>query len=104
MFIPEISVSPTWPSDGEIVFENVNMKYAIDEAPVLQNLNINIESGWKVGIVGRTGAGKSSLISALFRFAYTEGTIWIDGIDISLLARQVNFYICISSVFHDIYF
>ncbi|XP_072936036.1 ATP-binding cassette sub-family C member 4-like [Epargyreus clarus] len=88
LFEGKISVSPTWPSQGRIVFDNVNMKYAVDEEPVLKNLNINIESGWKVGIVGRTGAGKSSLISALFRFAYTEGTISIDGIDISLVARQ----------------
>lgn len=45
---------------------------------------------FQVGIVGRTGAGKSSLISALFRFAYLDGTISIDGIDTELVSRQVR--------------
>lgn len=44
----------------------------------------------QVGIVGRTGAGKSSLISALFRFAYLEGKITLDALDTSLVGRQVR--------------
>ncbi|CAF4884021.1 unnamed protein product [Pieris macdunnoughi] len=88
LFQGQIAESPTWPSQGKIVFQDVNMRYAPDEAPVLKNLNIVIESGWKVGIVGRTGAGKSSLISAIFRFAFIDGNIIIDGIDTSLVARQ----------------
>ncbi|GBP41933.1 Probable multidrug resistance-associated protein lethal(2)03659 [Eumeta japonica] len=44
--------------------------------------------GLQVGIVGRTGAGKSSLISAMFRFAYIDGVITIDGLDTSLISRQ----------------
>ncbi|XP_045508072.1 ATP-binding cassette sub-family C member 4-like [Colias croceus] len=88
LFEGQRDVSPTWPSEGRVVFQNVNLKYAPDEPPILKNLNIVIESGWKVGIVGRTGAGKSSLISALFRFAYIDGIITIDDIDTSLVARQ----------------
>ncbi|XP_041974687.1 ATP-binding cassette sub-family C member 4-like [Aricia agestis] len=88
LFEGKIQVPPTWPSDGMISFQNVNLKYAPDEDVVLKNLNINIESGWKVGIVGRTGAGKSSLISALFRFAYLDGRITIDDIDTSVVAKQ----------------
>ncbi|XP_053998357.1 ATP-binding cassette subfamily C member 4-like isoform X2 [Hylaeus anthracinus] len=70
-----------WPTEGLIVFKNVYLRYAEDEPPVLKNLNLVIRSGEKVGIVGRTGAGKSSLISALFRLAKVEGSIEIDGID-----------------------
>ncbi|KAL3283196.1 hypothetical protein HHI36_006346 [Cryptolaemus montrouzieri] len=72
-----------WPEAGRLVFKNVFLRYAVDEEPVLKNLNIEIEAGEKIGIVGRTGAGKSSLISALFRLAPTDGTIQIDGVDIA---------------------
>ncbi|CAH2267214.1 jg2942 [Pararge aegeria aegeria] len=84
----QLDLPPKWPSQGRIIFQNVNMKYAPEEDPVLKNLNISIESGWKVGIVGRTGAGKSSLISAIFRFAFIDGKIMIDGIDTSYLGKQ----------------
>ena len=70
-----------WPAKGLIRFKDVYMRYAEDEAPVLMGLNTDIQPGEKIGIVGRTGAGKSSLISALFRLARIEGVIEIDGID-----------------------
>ncbi|XP_071872525.1 probable multidrug resistance-associated protein lethal(2)03659 isoform X2 [Bombus fervidus] len=70
-----------WPTDGMIRFRSVYMKYVEDDPPVLKGLNIVINPGEKIGIVGRTGAGKSSLISALFRLAKIEGVIEIDGID-----------------------
>ncbi|XP_012257506.2 ATP-binding cassette sub-family C member 4-like isoform X1 [Athalia rosae] len=73
----------SWPSKGGIVFKNVSMRYAENKPPVLKNMNVTIEPGWKVGIVGRTGAGKSSLISALFCLAGDglEGEISVDRID-----------------------
>lgn len=76
---------PTWPSQGQLVLKNVSMKYHKDDPPVLKNLNVSIEPGWKVGVVGRTGAGKSSLISALFRLfnENLEGEIKIDDRDTS---------------------
>ncbi|XP_077262946.1 LOW QUALITY PROTEIN: ATP-binding cassette subfamily C member 4-like [Temnothorax americanus] len=75
----------TWPSQGQLILKNVSMKYHSDDPPVLKNLNVSIEPGWKVGVVGRTGAGKSSLISALFRIFNEglEGEIEIDGRDTS---------------------
>ncbi|XP_043548623.1 multidrug resistance-associated protein 4 [Chiloscyllium plagiosum] len=69
-----------WPHHGAIVFENVNFGYSPDCEPILQDLNLSIKSKEKIGLVGRTGAGKSSLISALFRLAEPEGKIIIDGI------------------------
>lgn len=78
----------TWPTAGEIIFQNVNLRYNQIEEPVLKNLNLKIRSGWKVGIIGRTGAGKSSLISALFRLARIEGHILIDSVDTGEIALQ----------------
>ncbi|XP_072936018.1 ATP-binding cassette sub-family C member 4-like [Epargyreus clarus] len=78
---------PTWPEEGHVKFEGVNMKYAEEDPPVLKNLNFTIESGWKVGVVGRTGAGKSSLISALFRLSNIDGSIKIDDIDTRGIAK-----------------
>ncbi|XP_026323582.1 multidrug resistance-associated protein 4-like isoform X1 [Hyposmocoma kahamanoa] len=77
-----------WPWQGTIEFRNCYMKYTPEDLPVLKNLNLIINSGWKVGIVGRTGAGKSSLISSLFRLAIVEGEVIIDGVDTSELALQ----------------
>ncbi|XP_071628428.1 ATP-binding cassette subfamily C member 4-like [Temnothorax longispinosus] len=85
---PIISDNPlpsTWPSQGQLILKDVTMKYHNNDPPVLKNLNVSIEPSWKVGVVGRTGAGKSSLISALFRLFNEglEGKIKIDGRDTS---------------------
>ncbi|XP_059695209.1 ATP-binding cassette sub-family C member 4 isoform X2 [Haemorhous mexicanus] len=69
---------PEWPNQGMIAFENVNFTYSLDGPLVLRHLSVVIKPKEKVGIVGRTGAGKSSLIAALFRLAEPEGRIWID--------------------------
>ncbi|XP_034741526.1 multidrug resistance-associated protein 4-like isoform X2 [Etheostoma cragini] len=68
-----------WPEAGSITFDRVNFSYSASERLVLKNLTVDFTSREKVGIVGRTGAGKSSLISALFRLAEPEGRITIDG-------------------------
>uniref|UniRef100_A0A3Q2GHS4 Multidrug resistance-associated protein 4 n=1 Tax=Cyprinodon variegatus TaxID=28743 RepID=A0A3Q2GHS4_CYPVA len=69
-----------WPQKGSISFDNVSFSYSDSTPLVLKNLSIVFASKEKVGIVGRTGAGKGSLISALFRLAEPEGRITIDGI------------------------
>ncbi len=70
-----------WPSEGEIKMENVTFQYSINHPMVLQKLSFVIKKSEKVGIIGRTGAGKSSLISVLYRLAEPSGSITIDGID-----------------------
>ncbi|KAI5634801.1 ABC transporter domain-containing protein [Phthorimaea operculella] len=77
-----------WPSKGHIKFQGVYLKYGKDDAPVLKNLCFEVQSGWKVGVVGRTGAGKSSLISALFRLYDIEGSVEIDGLDTFGISKQ----------------
>ncbi|XP_022172982.1 multidrug resistance-associated protein 4-like isoform X2 [Myzus persicae] len=71
-----------WPYSGKIVFEHFNLRYSPDSPYVLKDLNVQIQTMEKIGIVGRTGAGKSSFIGALFRLALNEGKIIIDGVDI----------------------
>ncbi|XP_056895808.1 ATP-binding cassette sub-family C member 4-like isoform X2 [Takifugu flavidus] len=68
-----------WPTRGCITFDRVNFSHGSSEPLVLKNLSVVFKPREKVGIVGRTGAGKSSLISALFRLAEPEGRILIDG-------------------------
>uniref|UniRef100_A0A668ANY5 Multidrug resistance-associated protein 4 n=1 Tax=Myripristis murdjan TaxID=586833 RepID=A0A668ANY5_9TELE len=68
-----------WPKHGSITFDRVSFSYSAAGPLVLTNLSAVFTSREKVGIVGRTGAGKSSLISALFRLAEPEGRITIDG-------------------------
>ncbi|XP_016524096.1 multidrug resistance-associated protein 4 isoform X2 [Poecilia formosa] len=69
-----------WPQKGSITFDSVSFSYSDSSPLVLKNLSFVFTSREKVGIVGRTGAGKSSLISAMFRLAEPEGRITIDGI------------------------
>jgi ATP-binding cassette subfamily C (CFTR/MRP) protein 4 len=72
----------SWPKHGGITFSAVSMRHSAHNPLVLQDLNLTIRAGEKIGIVGRTGAGKSSIISTLFRLYNFEGTILIDGVDI----------------------
>lgn len=71
-----------WPQDGSIVFKNVSFRYGKDTPYVLDDLNLEIKPQEKIGVVGRTGAGKSSIIQAIFRMAEFDGSILIDGISI----------------------
>ncbi|XP_070656012.1 ATP-binding cassette sub-family C member 4-like isoform X2 [Bos indicus] len=71
---------PFWPTNGRIFFFSVNLRYNSNSPLVLRNLEDFIYSGEKYGIVGRTGAGKSSLVAALFRLSESEGGISIDDI------------------------
>lgn len=74
---------PDWPPRGEIEFKGVSMRYRDNTPLALNNVSFTIHSGEMIGVCGRTGSGKSSLIVSLFRIVeILEGSILIDGIDI----------------------
>ncbi|CAI5755611.1 unnamed protein product [Candida verbasci] len=74
----------SWPSQGVIKFDNVKMSYRPELPLVLKGLSFDVASNEKIGICGRTGAGKSSIMTALYRIAeLTSGKIVIDDVDIS---------------------
>lgn len=80
----EPKLAEDWPQQGEIKFDGYSVRYREGLDLVLRQLDITINKSEKIGIVGRTGAGKSSLTLALFRLLEAaEGSIIIDGVDIS---------------------
>jgi len=82
--IPSTKPTGIWPSNGIIEFKDYSTRYRSGSDLVLKNISIKIHSGEKIGICGRTGAGKSSLLLALFRIIEpVSGTIRIDSIDIT---------------------
>jgi ABC-type multidrug transport system fused ATPase/permease subunit len=85
-----ITVPGSWPQKGNIVFEDVSLRYDTSRGPIISNLNLHIPAGQKVGICGRTGSGKSSLVMSLFHMVDVfEGRILIDGVDTKLVPLQV---------------
>ncbi|KAF8922710.1 ABC protein [Mucidula mucida] len=82
-FIEATKPPPHWPDRGALKFDNVQMSYRPGLPKVLKGISMDIRGGEKIGIVGRTGAGKSSLVLALLRIVEFEGLIEVDGRDIS---------------------
>jgi ATP-binding cassette subfamily C (CFTR/MRP) protein 1 len=79
-----VEVDKSWPQKGEIIFDDVQMRYRAELPLVLQGLSMHVKGGERIGIVGRTGAGKSSIMSTLFRLVeISGGSITIDGMNIS---------------------
>lgn len=73
-----------WPTEGKLEVKDLVVGYAADLPPVLKGLTFNVEKNERIGVVGRTGAGKSSLTLALFRFLEArEGVIRVDGLNIA---------------------
>lgn len=79
-----VTVPSSWPSQGAISIRDLKLKYRVGCPYVLNGISLDIRAHEKIGICGRTGAGKSSLLSALYRLAdVQEGSITIDGVSIA---------------------
>ncbi|TWU70754.1 hypothetical protein ED733_001354 [Metarhizium rileyi] len=88
--LQKLALPPKWPAKGEVVFEGVQASYASHpNRPVLQDINLTIRPGERVAVCGRTGSGKSTLMSTLLRMVDLDsGKILIDGIDIATMSRE----------------
>jgi ABC-type multidrug transport system fused ATPase/permease subunit len=86
---PSSNVPDTWPTHGTVEVKNASLKYR-DGPLILKNVSFTINDKEKVGIAGRTGSGKSSLLVALFRIEeLSSGSIFIDGLDIRKVPLHV---------------
>ncbi|XP_008800828.2 LOW QUALITY PROTEIN: ABC transporter C family member 14-like [Phoenix dactylifera] len=78
--------SPNWPTRGDVIIKDLKVRYRPNTPLVLKGITISIHGGEKIGVVGRTGSGKSTLIQTLFRIVEPSGgQIIIDGVDICTL-------------------
>ena len=77
-----------WPNKRNIIFKEVSLRYYPGGPQVLKNIKLNIKGGAKIGVAGRTGAGKSSFVAALMRMPESCGEVIIDGIPIKAINLQ----------------
>ncbi|KAK7462765.1 hypothetical protein VKT23_020778 [Stygiomarasmius scandens] len=82
---PEGEPPAYWPSSGELRVEKLSARYSSDGPKVLRDLSFAVNSGERIGVVGRTGSGKSSLMLSLLRLIFTEGDVYYDGLPVKSL-------------------
>ena len=79
-----------WPSSGKIEYEEATMRYRRNLEPSISNLSFKVQAGMFIGIVGRTGSGKSSILQTLFRLVELQiGRTFIDGVDIKTVGLHI---------------
>ncbi|KAG7878989.1 hypothetical protein KL937_003402 [Ogataea polymorpha] len=87
-YLPQDPVN-SWPSKGVIDVQDICIRYSPELPRVIDNVSFHVNAGEKIGVVGRTGAGKSTIITSFFRFVDLEsGSIKIDGLDISKIGLK----------------
>lgn len=84
-------VPENWPASGAVSLRNVSAAYNNDSEPIIRGINMSIKPGEKIGVCGRSGSGKSSLIMTLFRLLEVtpESSLLVDGIDITRIPREI---------------
>ncbi|KZV64707.1 P-loop containing nucleoside triphosphate hydrolase protein [Peniophora sp. CONT] len=87
--VKEKTPPAAWPTSGDLRVEGLSARYSPDGPKVLHDLSFNVKSGERIGIVGRTGSGKSSLTLSLLRCIFTEGNVYYDGVNTSDLNLDV---------------
>lgn len=88
----ETQVDRSWPEKGEIIFSDMSAKYGktdSDTANVLSDVSLTVQAGKKVGIVGRTGSGKSTLFMTILQMVPYEGSIKIDGTELREISQDI---------------
>ncbi|VEL13266.1 unnamed protein product [Protopolystoma xenopodis] len=86
----DTSLFSNWPDIGIVEFRQISLRFRPDGPFALKNINLVVPPGYKIGIVGRTGAGKSSLVSLLFRLQEAEeGQVLVDGVNISQIPLSI---------------
>ncbi|ODN02075.1 Multidrug resistance-associated protein 5 [Orchesella cincta] len=102
----EAEIHPHWPTVGHVKFDAVTLSYSSTDPPILRDVSFEVQAGQNIGIIGRTGSGKSSIGNALFRLTELKsGSIQIDGVDISKIPlKKLRNAMCVISqdpcVFH----
>lgn len=81
-------VLANWPTAGSVRFKNVSLYYEGCKSPVLKSISFEVKPKERIGIIGRTGAGKSSIISVLYRLYEFHGQVEIDGVDTKTLSLE----------------
>ena len=87
--VQEKTPPAAWPTSGDLRVDGLTARYSPDGPKVLHGLSFTVKSGERVGIVGRTGSGKSSLTLSLLRCIYTEGDVYYDGVNTASLNLDV---------------
>ena len=96
IFTSLFKVSPVWPTAGIVHFKNVYLQYRDGLPNALSNVTFHTHPGEKIGIVGRTGSGKSSLFLALYRIVeISSGCITLDNTNLQLIdLKDIRYFLC----------
>ncbi|KAH7015725.1 P-loop containing nucleoside triphosphate hydrolase protein [Ilyonectria destructans] len=98
---PKHIPDPAWPMKGDVRIRNLAAGYSFNSRPIVSNINLDILSGQKLVVCGRTGSGKSTIFLALLRLIESTGTVEVDGQDIANIPLSIVRQRCFITVSQD---